>query len=258
MNDPSRPFPIRVFPGPADIARAARDEFLRRAADAIGRNGRFNVALSGGSTPKRLFRELAEVDRSGEPIRWRSIHLFWGDERPVLPDHPDSNFGTARELLLSRIAIPAENVHRIRAELGPGEAAAAYERELRDSFGIGADETPRFDLILLGMGKDGHTASLFPGTGALRETGRLVVANRVGSHRTVRITMTYPVLNGADCVLFLVAGADKAERLREILEGDARPEELPAQAVRPATGELLWFVDAAAATRLQAQADLSG
>jgi 6-phosphogluconolactonase len=249
--DPSRPSRIRIFPGPGGIARAAAEEFRRRSEEAVDRNDRFRVALSGGSTPVRLFGELAEIPVGKGMIPWGKVDLFWGDERAVPPDHPDSNFRAAREVLLSRIDIPDENVHRIRAELEPDEAAAAFEQDLRDSFALRSGEVPRFDLILLGMGNDGHTASLFPRTVALDETERFAVVNRE-SHGTMRITLTYPVLNRAACVLFLVAGADKSATLREILEGEHRPRDLPAQAVRPTAGELWWFVDAAAAANLRA------
>lgn len=241
---------IRIFSDPEQLGRAAGEEFLRRARSAVGQCGRFTVALSGGSTPRRVFRELAAADGRGEPVPWDRIHLFWGDERAVAPDHPDSNFGSARDILLSRIEIPDQNIHRIPTELEPGEAAAAYEGQLRGFFGLRGEEFPRFDLILLGMGEDGHTASLFPDTPALRETRRLVVANRVEKIEATRITLTFPVLNGAACVLFLVTGTGKAETLREVLRGRPRPDRLPAQAVRPGSGELLWWVDAAAAAKL--------
>ncbi|MFQ5694229.1 MAG: 6-phosphogluconolactonase, partial [Nitrospinota bacterium] len=175
----------------------------------------------------------------------------WGDERHVPPAHPDSNYRMAHEAMLSKVSVPPGNVHRVRAENpDAGKAAQAYERELRGFFQTGAEERPRFDLVLLGMGPDGHTASLFPGTEALREEGRLVAAPWVGKFGAFRITLTPPVLNNAACVIFLVSGGGKAEALRTVLRGDPQPERCPAQIVRPENGRLLWLVDREAARLL--------
>jgi 6-phosphogluconolactonase len=237
----------RVLDTPDDVVRVAADEFARRALARVKRAQPFMVALSGGSTPRRLFELLA-----GEPYRervpWRKVHVFWGDERTVPPDDPDSNFGVAHSLLLSRVDIPGENVHRIRGELDePNDAAVAYEAELRDAFRIDEGEFPRFDFVLLGMGADGHTASLFPGTQALVENRRLAVAPWVEKLGTHRVTLTCPVFNNAACILFLVTGAEKAETLRAVLEGEPEKPRYPAQLIRPRDGELRWLVDRAAA-----------
>jgi 6-phosphogluconolactonase len=241
---------IRVVEDGAALARAAAAEFQGRAAEAVAAGGAFRVVLSGGSTPRGLLSLLA-----GEPYRahlpWEAIHFFWGDERHVPPDHPDSNYGMAREALLSRVPVPPANVHRIPGEEGhAGAAAAAYERTLKESFRLQGDERPRFDLVYLGLGPDGHTASLFPGTKALHEERRLVVANWVGKFYAHRITLTAPVLNAAALVVFLVAGADKAVPLKAVLEGPREPDQLPAQLIRPEGGRLVWLVDRSAAARL--------
>jgi 6-phosphogluconolactonase len=241
---------IRVFEDAEAVASAAADEFLRRAVAKSDSGVPFSVALSGGSTPKRLFVFLA-----GEPYRtefpWEFVHFFWGDERTVPPDHPDSNFGVAGEILFSKTTVPAENVHRIQGELEePARAAAAYEESLRSFFQLPAAGIPRFDLAFLGLGADGHTASLFPGSWALNEARRLVVApwiERLGAHR---ITLTCPVFNNAACILFLVSGAEKAGRLKTVVESEGRDPLYPAQLVRPTRGELYWYVDRAAAAAL--------
>ena len=241
---------IRVVEDGAELAGAGADEFRGRALEAVAAGGAFRVVLSGGSTPRSLFSLLA-----GEPYRaqlpWDAIHFFWGDERPVPPDHPDSNYGMARETLLSRVPVPPANVHRIPGEEeDAGAAAAAYERTLKGFFRLTGEERPRFDLVYLGLGPDGHTASLFPGTKALHEERRLVVANWIGKLYTHRITLTAPVLNAAALVVFLVAGADKAVPLKAVLEGPREPDQLPAQLVRPEGGRLVWLVDRSAAARL--------
>jgi 6-phosphogluconolactonase len=241
---------IRVFDDAEAVSRAAADEFFRRAAEAVKARGRFVVALSGGSTPRRLYQLLAGPPwRSG--VEWGRVIFFWGDERCVPPDHPDSNYRMAREALLDHVPVPPENVHRFEAERADHDAAARdYQNLLASAFGIDpADPPPAFDLILLGMGPDGHTASLFPETLALNETVRWAVANYVPKFQSDRLTFTYPVLNRGREVLFLVAGADKAAVLHEVIEGPPDPRRLPSQAVRP-EGGLMWFVDCAAAARL--------
>jgi 6-phosphogluconolactonase len=239
---------LRVFADGAELARAAAEEFTHLAEEAIRARGRFSVALSGGSTPRRLFALLADPK---EPFRdridWRAVHLFWGDERHVPPDHPESNFRMAREALLDRAEIPAENVHRVRGEEhDAARAASLYEEELR-SFFRGA---PRFDLVLLGLGADAHTASLFPGTAAVHEHERWVVAPWVEKLGTFRITLTPAVFDRAAAVIFLVQGPEKAGALRAVLAAERDPDQLPAQAVRPLDGEILWLVDRAAASGL--------
>jgi 6-phosphogluconolactonase len=238
---------IRVFDDPDALARGAADELTQRALAVTDAGDAFNVALSGGSTPDRLLRLLADEPYSTR-ISWTDVHLFWGDERAVPPDDPDSNFGAARDALITKVGIPAGNVHRIKGETEPQDAAAEYEMDLRRHFALDEGRLPRFDLVFLGMGADGHTASLFPGTDALAETRRLVTANWVAVLESHRITLTCPVFNHAACIMFLVAGAEKAETLRLVLEGPQG--KYPAQLIRPASGELLWYVDRAAGTAL--------
>lgn len=222
------------------LAGAAARDFADRAAEAIERFGRFAVALAGGSTPKATYELLARD--SAEELDWANVHVFFGDERTVPPDHEDSNYRMAREALLDHV--PVGSVHRMRGELPPEEAAIAYEEELQGFFG--GEGLPSLDLIMLGIGADGHTASLFPHTPALEETDRWVVANPVEKLETVRLTLTAPLINAARAVDFLVAGEDKAEALKMVFEGDADPREYPARLVRSA-GETTWMVDRAAA-----------
>lgn len=234
---------LLVYRDKAELAEAAARDFARRAGGAIEACGRFAVALAGGSTPEATYEVLARDHADG--LDWSRVHAFFGDERTVPPDHEDSNYRMAREALLSRV--PVGSVHRMRGELPPEEAAASYEQELREFFG--AAEVPRFDLIMLGIGGDGHTASLFPETAALEVSDRWVVANPVLKLETTRLTLTAPVINAAGAVTFLVAGEDKAGALEEILEGDADPRAYPAKLVQP-EGELVWMADRAAAGSL--------
>jgi 6-phosphogluconolactonase len=244
---------ILVLPDPAALFRAAADRFVEQAKAAVAARGRFTVALSGGSTPKGLFQDLAATDRGALP--WNKMYFFWGDERHVPPDHPESNYRMAREALLSKVPVPAANIFRIPAEdSDASRAAATYESTLRSFFHLAAGQFPEFDLILLGMGPDGHTASLFPRTKALAERTRLVVANWVEKFKTDRITFTVPVLNEARVVEFLVAGKDKVEALHEVLEGPASPELYPSKLVQPTHGTLVWLMDQAAAAGLSRRA----
>jgi 6-phosphogluconolactonase len=248
---------IRVLPDPAAVQRAAAEEFTARTEAAVRAHGAALVALSGGSTPRGLHALLADP---AAPFRgrvpWTNLHVFWGDERPVPPDHPDSNYRMAYDTLLRHVPIPPAQAHRIAGE-DPEHtrAAARYAEELREVFtahGRLEAGCPRFDLVILGMGADGHTASLFPGTAAVHETKRLVVATwveKLGSHR---ISLTPPVLNRADMVLFLVTGSDKAETFAAVLEGPPRPDIYPSQVIRPEAGALVWLVDWAAAAALTA------
>jgi len=285
---------VRVVADAAELTRVAAEEVVaalaRRggaAALAPGAADRSSLprvpswALAGGSTPRALYRLLADP---AAPFRgridWAALHFFWGDERHVPPDHPDSNFRMAREAMLDHVPAPAEHVHRVHAE-EPDAARAAerYERELIEVFGLrpdggGHDEPvagddamhatrgiwPRFDLVLLGLGEEGHTASLFPGSPLLAEPGRKALAERrqrlaaavwVEAQKTWRITLTPSVLNRAAKVIFLVSGAAKAPALAEVLEGEPRPELYPAQVIAPVDGKLLWLVDRAAAARLR-------
>jgi 6-phosphogluconolactonase len=241
------PNEARIFDGVAELMRATAEEIALAAHHAVESEGRFTWALAGGSTPRTVY-ELLASDFYRERMPWSAIHFFWGDERHVPPDHPDSNFRMAREAMLDRVPVPAENVHRIKAEEPDAQRAAAeYESTLRSFFALAPGEWPPFDLILLGLGKDGHTASLFPGGDAVRERERLVVAPWVEAQKTFRITLTAPVLNHARRVMFLVSGEDKAEALHAVLEGAREPERYPAQIVE---GNRLWMMDRAAAHRL--------
>jgi 6-phosphogluconolactonase len=242
---------LRVFASAEDLAAAAAGEFTARARAAVSQHGRFAVALCGGSTPNRLYALLAERRTGKGRAPWGKIHVFWGDERVVPPGHSDSNFRAANEALLAKVPIPQANVHRIRAEArSPAAAAALYEQELRRFFSLPAGRFPRFDLVLLGLGADGHTASLFPGSDVLREETRLVAATLVAKLGTHRITLTLPVLNSSRAVMFLVSGGQKAEALAHALEGGVGSEALPPRLVRPRAGALLWLVDRAAARML--------
>jgi len=233
------------------LARKAAGYIVRIAGEAIAARGQFSIGLPGGSTPRALFKRLASPAWASR-IDWARAHVFWGDERCVPPDHAESNYRLAREMLLDRVPLPPEHSHRIAGELAPAEAARRYEAELRAFFSGDEREMPqpRFDLLLLGMGEDGHTASLFPGTTALRETERWAVENYVPRLDSWRVTLTVPAINAAAHVLFLVSGAAKAETLRAVLHGPRQPEIYPAQLVRPQAGRLLWLVDRAATTRL--------
>jgi 6-phosphogluconolactonase len=245
----SAPADLRRLTTPQDLFQAAAEEVLRAAADAIAQRGRFAIALSGGSTPKNLYTLIAANASASLP--WDRMFFFWGDERHVPPDDPDSNYRMAKETLLSKIPIPPANIFPILAENPDASAAAAaYEQTLRKFFVLAPGEFPRFDLILLGLGPDGHTASLFPETAALQEKSRLVVANWVEKLKTSRITFTLPVLNAARCIAFLVSGTDKAEVLHEVLEGNSSGEKYPSKLVQPSDGQVIWFVDRAAASEL--------
>ncbi|HVO79180.1 MAG TPA: 6-phosphogluconolactonase [Terriglobales bacterium] len=242
---------VRVLNAPADLFQAAAAEFSRLANEAVRARGRFCVALSGGSTPKSLFALLASG--AVPSIPWDKICFFFGDERHVPPDHPDSNYRMANEAMLSKVPLRPENVFRVRAEEKDAAVAAqAYEQTLISFFHLSPGEFPRFDLVLLGMGPDGHTASLFPGSRALQEKSRLVVSNWVEKFKTDRITVTFPVINHAAFIMFMVSGPDKAQPLHEVLENSA--SDLPSRRVQPVEGTLLWLVDRAAATALSTQA----
>jgi 6-phosphogluconolactonase len=236
---------IRVLKTATDLFEAAATEFSAQASAAVQANGKFTVALSGGSTPKSLYSLLA----TKPSIPWNKICIFWGDERHVPPDHPESNYRMANEALLSKVPVGPKNIFRIHAEeKDAATAAQQYEQTLKDFFRLSPDEFPRFDLIFLGVGPDGHTASLFPGTSALNEKNRLVVSNWVAKFNTDRITFTFPVLNAAACVIFLLSGADKAATLQEVLEN--KSADLPSQKVSPANRKLIWMVDEPAARTL--------
>ena len=237
------------------LTRAAAERFVLSAAAAITSWGGFTVALSGGSTPRVLYDLLAT--EYAHRVKWSSVQLYWGDERCVPPDDASSNYRMAREAMLDRVPIPAANVHRMHGEDPPATAAAAYERELRETFGTSTGPSrgspgTRFDLVLLGLGTNGHTASLFPRMLAVREQTRWVMAERTDALQQWRLTLTPAILNEAGEVLFLVSGSEKAAILRRVLFGARNPDELPAQAIVPTSGRLRWMVDAAAAADLPA------
>jgi 6-phosphogluconolactonase len=242
---------VRILPNGNAIAARAAQIFVEAATAAVRERDAFTVALAGGSTPKALYDLLAK-----EPMRsqlpWDKLSLFFGDERHVPPDHQDSNFRMASEALLAKVPLAAAQVHRVHAENPDAEQAAQqYEQELCAAFRLSRGKRPRFDLVLLGMGNEGHTLSLFPGTKALRDNGRLVMRNWVGKLYTERVTMTAPVVNNAIFVLFMITGVDKAPALKAVLEGPCEPDQLPAQLIAPENGKLLYLVDIAAGSMLQ-------
>ena len=237
---------LHVLRDIGEIGLKAAETFVELAKSAVASKGRFAVALSGGATPQGLYSLLATSYRDEVP--WGSVHIFWGDERCVPKEHEESNFRVAYESLLSKIDLPGENIHRMRGDLGPEAGAREYEEEIRRFFGPSG--LPAFDLILLGMGEDGHTASLFPGSKALEETERLVAPVYPEGHGRERITLTLPVLNNATHIVFLVSGSSKAEVLSRVL-GNGERGEYPAGLVRPLRGSLLWLVDRDAARDLK-------
>jgi len=240
---------IRKLATPQELFEAAAEEIVLAANDAIAQRKRFTIALSGGSTPKSLYTLLASNARTS--FHWDQTFFFWGDERHVPPDDEESNYRMAQEAMLSKVPVPASNVFRMPTENPDADAVAlSYEQTLLKFFSLEAGQVPRFDLILLGIGPDGHTASLFPETAALKERSRLVVANWVEKLKTSRITFTLPVLNAARRVAFLVSGTDKAAVLRTVLQSDAPGEQYPSKLVQPTNGKLIWFVDRAAASQL--------
>lgn len=245
----SSPVEIRTLTTPQELFAVAAEEVVHATKEAVEARGRFTIALSGGSTPKSMFNLLATNARTSLP--WDRMFFFWGDERHVAPTDVDSNYRMANEAMLSKVPVPAGNVFRIPTENPDAAAAAeAYEQTLRKFFALEPGAFPRFDLILLGLGPDGHTASLFPGTAALQEKSRLVVANWVEKLKTSRLSFTFPVLNAAACVAFLVSGTDKAPALHSVLESDAPGEQYPAKLVHPVDGKLIWLIDRAAASEL--------
>jgi 6-phosphogluconolactonase len=238
---------VRILTNIDAIAKRAAQDFLQSATQAVSEKGSFTVALSGGSTPKALYSLLASDTALRSQLPWDKMYMYFGDERSVGPDHADSNFRMATETMLSTVPIKPEQVFRIKGEYKDTERAAQeYEQVLRTSFKIADGQFPRFDLVFLGIGNEGHTASLFPGTKALHETKRLAVRNWVGKLYTNRITLTAPAINNAARVIFMVTGADKALALKGILEGPHEPDQLPAQLIQPPNGNLVWLVDTVA------------
>jgi len=243
---------INTYPDPEALARGAADLFVELAAAAVAARGLFTVALAGGTTPSAMYRLLASEEYAAR-VDWSSVYLFWGDERCVPPDDPASNYRMARETLLDHVPIPTEHIFRIKGELPPELAAREHEQELRTFFtrhGLRDVCGPKFDLILLGIGDEGHTASLFPGSVVLHDQVRWVVAVDVAADPPRRITLTPLVINAAAQVAFLVAGAQKADILHTVFTTPPHPDQYPAQLIAPVHGQLSWLLDAAAAARL--------
>lgn len=244
----------RVFEQKDALSRAAAERFVQGIQAAVDARGAARIAISGGNSPKPVFSLLADPrEPYREAIRWDRLWVFWVDERCVPPESPDSNYGAARELLLEKVPLPPEHVIRVEGELDPEEAAARYESAIRAHFRLEGAEGPVFDVVHLGMGDDGHTASLFPHTEALHEMGRLAVANHVPQQKqTWRVTLTWPVINAGRDVFFLVDGAGKADPLGRVVTGPYEPETLPSQLIQPQSGRLLFLLDKAAAAHLPA------
>ena len=242
---------VELFANGMEIARRTAADVVRIAGEAASERGVFTIALSGGSTPKVLYALLAEHPSLRNSLPWDKMKVFFGDERHVGPCHTDSNFQMATDAMLSKVPLRPDQIHRIKGEYpDTAQAAAEYEEEIRREFGLRAGEFPRFDLILLGMGNEGHTLSLFPGTKALNETKRIVTNNWVGKLYTERVTLTAPAANNAENVIFMITGVDKACVLKAVLEGPYEPDQLPAQMIQPASRKLSWLVDEAAGSML--------
>ena len=237
---------VRLYSTPDALSTAAAAFVCDLAVQAVRQHGRFSISLSGGTTPEKLFALLA-LPPYTEKMPWKQIHVFWGDERCVSYDDPRNNARMAQIMLLDKVGIPPGNIHRIRVELASDDAAVQYERELSAVF---ENERPRFDLVLLGIGNDGHTASLFPGAEVLKEQDRLVKACYVESQQMYRVTMTLPLINRAKTILFLVSGTGKADILKKLLNEEGAGGIYPAQMVKPQNGDVYWFVDEEAAASL--------
>ena len=238
---------LERFSDPEHLSHAAVEKFIQIARSVTAQGGQFKVVLSGGSTPRRLFQLLAEPQNRDKVI-WEKVDFFWGDERTVAPDHSESNFHMADETLLQKLNLHSKQIHRMQGEREDQETAAQdYQTEIARAFGVSDEgEPPSFDLILLGLGPDGHTASLFPHTHAVMEKRRWICSNPVPKLNTRRITMTSSILNRAKTILFLVAGADKAKALHAVLNGPKDPEGLPAQLIQPIGGNVIWMMDESA------------
>ncbi len=241
---------IRILPDLETVSQAAARMFTSAAEVSITMKGIFSVAISGGATPARSYEILGSPAFTGR-VAWPKVHIFWADERCVRPENEESNFYLARRTLLSRVDLPPDNIHRVRGEEGSRKGALLYEEEMKRFFG--AKRVPVFDLIILGLGKDGHTASLFPGSSALRAGRRLAAPAQGGEGGLERVTLTLPVINNASRVIFLVSGPQKAGIVKEILGGSGRREQYPAGLVRIRNGSLTWLIDEAASAGLQKQ-----
>ena len=238
---------FRTFKDLEEVSHAAAELFVKQAERSIAERRRFLVALNGGSTPNRLFQLLATAFR--DQVDWSKVHVFWGDERCVPPDDPGSSYGQAQRILLSQVSLPESNIHRMRGELEPAEASREYSSTLHQYASPGLD-WPRFDLVYLGMGEDGHTASLFPGSPVFVQEPTLPVTAQYQDRPANRVTLTPVVFNESHLVAFLVTGEQKAQTLAEVLSGRYNPEFYPAQRIEPKAGRLLWLVDEDAASRL--------
>ena len=235
----------------AEITRAAAELFAQSATAAVRARGQARIAISGGTTPRAVFAMLANpAEPYLKQVPWSQIQLFWVDERCVPPTYDESNFGMTKAAMLSCVPLPPANIHRMEGELEPHEAASRYESEIRNSFRLEGAETPTFDLILLGLGPDGHTASLFPHTEGLHEMARICMANHVPQKDVWRLSLTWPVIVQGREVVFLIEGVEKAEMVRTVFAGRYDPETYPAQLIRPASGTLTLLLDAAAAAQL--------
>jgi 6-phosphogluconolactonase len=242
---------IHTYYTPASLAEAAAERIVNIAERAIAQTGRFVIALAGGTTP-RLTYELLSDERYQRYVNWSKAHFFWSDERCVPPTNTESNYRLAKRALLDQIELPSSQIHRIDGETAPQTAADRYEADLREFFSSRVNTLEaRFDVLLLGMGADGHTASLFPGSAAVRETRRWVMPQEVEAPTRNRITLTPAAINGAKLVMFLVSGADKAHTLKRVLFDPPQPDLLPAQVVQPTNGEVIWMLDEAAASQLR-------
>ena len=247
----------QIWSNPEELALASARLFAAKVAEAVSKRGTARVAISGGSTPQAVFKLLADPAHPFmNTVPWDKLQLFWVDERCVPPDNPESNYGVCKQLLLDEVAIPSANVHRMEGELAPEEAASRYESTLRNTLKLEGAESPAFDLLLLGMGDDGHTASLFPHTEALHEIGRLCVANHVPQKDTWRISLTFPVINQASEVVFQLAGAAKTDVVAEVFTGPRDVDRLPSQLIRPSNGRLLIQMDEIAAAKLPSGSEL--
>jgi 6-phosphogluconolactonase len=244
---------IRIVDDAEAMSRLGAKTLVDHISETLREQNNYSIALSGGSTPRRLYTLLADDPRWREQVPWDRIHFFWGDERPVPPDHPDSNYRMAHDTMLSKVDIPPAHIHRMRAEdPDPAHAADEYACEIYRFFDIKSGELPRFNCVLLGIGADGHTASLFPGSPALNESKRLVKANWVEQFQSSRLTLTFPVLNNADLILLLVSGSEKADMLKDVLARDRAPNRYPVQRIQPRHGRLEWLLDRSAARHLDA------
>lgn len=247
-----------VWPTAEALAEAAAKLFAKHVNEAVARCGVARIAISGGTTPQATFKVLADPAQGfANTLPWDKLQLFWVDERCVPPEHPESNYGVCKGILLDKVGILEANVFRMEGELDPEEAASRYESRLRNAMKLEGAESPTFDLIVLGMGPDGHTASLFPHTEGLHEFGRLAIANHVPQKDTWRITLTGPVINQGSEVAFACEGEGKAGILAEVLTGPRNPERLPSQLIRPANGKLLFLLDAPAAAKLPPASEVS-